>query len=398
MKIYDFVLLGEELAGVWLLKKLCEIRKNLSSGKRPGKKFPKHFLWIRTNVRSQNSYTLPAFIADSFEIELSKTWHLDLVFPNKNFAWNRDRVDSFLLNNPIPREVLEKPSSHSSRTIATIVKTFPELSAISQGIWSAISASETTHDEIRDWSSLLCQSVGTWDVSSQIDSTVEIVDIPRGSTATLTKVNSTEVSLDFSDGKKISTHHVILNLPLSKFQKLFPLNGFANLGFNEDIFSPYAKYEMTLDFEEGTYLPFADSSLLFSTDSSPDVIQETALFEKQASWKLQIIEKKELDLGVVLERFKRALRDLNRGFPTLLAKTKSIYPPLGIESCHSQAYRAEILNDLEASQKDIYGLAQTSYETRMPAVKNLAPSLSCHLPYPLGTLRAADRLLNQYLS
>ena len=101
MKIYDFVLLGEELAGVWLLKKLCEIRKNLSSGKRPGKKFPKHFLWIRTNVRSQNSYTLPAFIADSFEIELSKTWHLDLVFPNKNFAWNRDRVDSFLLNNPI---------------------------------------------------------------------------------------------------------------------------------------------------------------------------------------------------------------------------------------------------------------------------------------------------------
>ena len=143
-------------------------------------------------------------------------------------------------------------------------------------------------------------------------------------------------------------------------------------------------------------------TIYFDTDDIPEIESE--------SWPLQVLpgtapgEKevvlwvpapREPSLDTLLESFRSGMRRLNHLFPFLHRTLLGISVPLEMESCFLEEERAQALEQLEQSALELYDLTSFSTQTRSPCLTHLFPFLYCHLPYPLGPLCAARKLLEQ---
>lgn len=387
MKHYDLVVLGEEIAGSWLIQKFCET-PSLSS---------KKILWIRTNT-SLPTYRLPLSLARHFGISTEKNWSVELAFPTRVFNWDQEKLDFYLAGHSLKGEDWIRHDKKITRVCEHLFEHFPDLHVIAKGLWAYLGYSHSATAEATIWASFLAGEMTEWQVPLPENfPSLEIITLSPTSKLHFLKYTRQELEFEIDGEQKCKAAKVLLNMEVSKLMNCLTEGGIADVGLSSDVFSDFALYHLHVDFERGTYLPFQKSCLLFSTESVPDSEREISLIEKGNSVTIRVCERRNASLFSILERFKYALKDLARGYPDLPMHVKSYYPPLGLESCYSDAFREEVLNTLNVEKRDLYRLTQVSSLTAMACIKNISPQVHCHLPYPYGPLEEAKKILLEYV-
>jgi hypothetical protein len=209
------------------------------------------------------------------------------------------------------------------------------------------------------------------------------------------------ISLKFRNQAPIVSRHWVLNLNVHQLARLTAaspefkklVSGATEMG------AATAQYALRLRVEnDGIPCPVRPLSVFFDTDSIPDIDTEI--------WPIQLFqrsEEKELilwatgpgqaSLEMILERFRHGMMRLNHLFPFLSSLVIAQSLPLEMESCASPAARSAALENLETSRIEIYQLTTSQIATRQRGLSAILPFVNCHLPYPLGPLQAAQRLL-----
>jgi len=71
--------------------------------------------------------------------------------------------------------------------------------------------------------------------------------------------------------------------------------------------------------------------------------------------------------------------------------------PLGMDSCFEVDERRRVADELTAASLEQYKTTGFYTATRNPALSLLLPYMGCHLPYPVGGLLTARKLMGDIL-
>lgn len=409
----DLLILGNEPAGLWLLReyeKLFPIHAQLKKQQRTQPSLG----WLKINGPIPPVLTNKP-TASFFDLPTDHYFSPEMASTKNLFKWSTQNVRKTFpglleLFERSPTNELFNPSTNTLNKIRWEIAKNPRLLTYSQTLWKILGRCRQVSPENMVWAALQSTEITSWDYQSLPTSNrhletwsfnlgegpVSLTELPSVDPKDKQKI----FKITLPSGQSLSTRNLILNLSVGEFIKLGVPELLALLGIEKSIFSPVAQYPLILEFKDFC-LPRNVSPLTFFLDEEvlpepdrevwPMIINSNTPFQKISLW---VTERKDFSLESVSEKLKGALSRLYSHFPEALENLESQSVPLGLETCYSDSQRAETLMALEQSSKELYSVSLLHPKTRKKGISPLLPALRCNLPYPVGPLLGAQELLS----
>ncbi len=400
---FHCVVVGAEPAGLWLLKRLAGATDE--NGK------PLQCAWIRHEAAPLVT-PIATIAAKEFGLTVGEPWHAELVTRRRNLVWKQSAIETAfpglpdsLWERPGPGFALARPGALSAHRKA--LEKHPELLGFASGLWKALGRTPQLQPEVVLWSTLLATELALWDPGAEVPEGVTVIEASEFANPLeeVKSVSQGSLSLKFKEMKPIVAKHWVLNLPFHSFSRLSAQSdGLSRLLTTEfEVAANRTLYRFQLE-AAGSAVPLAVPPLAVAFDAETipdwdteiwpfrlDRYDDTVLLELVASAPPGV------PLDAVLERFRGGMRSLGRLFPFLPGAVRAFSAPLSLESCYDEAARNAVSLSLEQSSIELYAHTSLHTATRHKSLSALFPSVYCSLPYPLGPLVAAQRLVPELL-
>lgn len=408
---FSYVVLGDEPAGLWLLRRLAEL---LPAGER--------LLWIRFD-ETLAPVAVPPALARSFKLALGESWSPEILTPTSALRWRADEIArrfpelSARVSEPGPgipqprltrHDVLPQPrlTRHEMHAVRSALRNHPELLAFAQGVWRRLGRSYNLHAETLVSGALFCAELAWWEPQRELPERVEQLRIsPRDNAVEAMKtLRDGALELGFHGIEPVVGRRWILNSPWHRLLALSRRHPdlVASLNVSEDLRAREALCALRVTVRADA-LPIALQPLTirFDTDEIPDLAREVwpiellpappgAATRELALW---ATVPRELSLDAALDALGQSLGRLNGLVPFVAEGIEALSVPLSMDSCFTDEQRGEALDTLERSYVELHDYTSLQTQTRLPGLKALLPSHYCNLPHPIGPLHAARRLL-----
>ena len=392
---YSCVVVGDEPAGLWLLRRLLEIVAA------SGDPTPFPVAWLRLGD-SADRLAVPAAVASEFALpadSLSSHWSAEIVDPRRSFSWDEASLRHEFPELPRQSEsdalkILLAPTSRHLNSLRQAIRLRPELLTYSAGLMKALSRSESVSPETAVLGAMAATTLVWWEPQRTVPAAVTRLE---SGDARVTKASG-GLTLELSDGRRITSPRWILNCThgaLHRFTKdATEFHRVTGIDPLYDARGHSSLYPMSVRAErEAIGVAVRPLSLLFDTPDIADPDTEVWPLERprpgEGELVLWVTAPCDPSLEVVQERARRGMGRLNRIFPFLSRALQSISLPLSTDSCHSDDARGQAIAWLEKESIERYAMTLLHTGTRTRHVSMLFPNLFCHLPYPLGPLQAA---------
>lgn len=398
---FEYVVVGNEPAGLWLLSALEKAHRQF--GEQP------KAAWICLG-NEPAPVALPSKLGKAFDVDGVDHWSVELLTPERSIEWNAKTLASMFPELPAidtAREVLDSltsPSVPEMTAVRNAIAKKPELIGFAQGVWKSVGRTQQQLPEAAVHYSRFLTELQWWSPEKSLSTSVERVLLdPRENAMEAFKPRKADgASIRFRNFGEVTSRRWIWNLDMrtlmtlaSKCPELVTL---LNLQWAPARLSALYPLQLTVA-PEAIPAPVPPISLLYDSELIPDPQTEI--------WPLtlrSVGESKQLTVwanapglvstDAVLDRFRVGVRRVNQLFPFLAERLRQYSVPLTIDTCFDEAQRRAVADRLQDSSFELY--EQTSFytETRSPALMLLVPYLGCNLPYPIGTLSAARRIVS----
>jgi hypothetical protein len=366
-KIYDLVVIGDEPAGLWCLRRAQDIHDRLTRSRNPKiPRFPKPALaWI--TYGKSLPVALPTLVAKQFGLRTTQPWHLEIATPKRTFLWNKENIQQKFPEISLPSHAL-KPTSENLSALRYCLRVHPEILGFASGIWRFFGAAEPISPEGMIWTALLSHSLVWWEAKEKLDF-VDTEDCAEGTDPTLTRLADKNWKVEWQ-GKSLIAKSVLWNPP-----KLEP--GVAT--------SAEFPVSFLVDTDE---LPakLPPIILYFDTEEIPEPQTEVWPFEigvpktaedKKTLLRFWIREPMDTPREIIEKRYRAGLERVQQLFP------------------HAKVQNAIVR---ENERRPRFSLSTFTTEDPIRArVFTLPISYQCQFPYPMGTLKGARKVLREVL-
>lgn len=401
MEEFQYVILGDEPAGLWLARRLWEEGKDVNPP-------PRIAVIHWTDLPRPTLF--PAKLTSSFQIKApEKRWSAEVVTPRQNFLWNDATLakkfpelpPTLLTGDSPPTDI--RPNHAQWNAIRRTIKTHPEILGFSAGLWKAMGRSHKLHPETLVFGTLLCTEIFDWEPLAELPEAVQRFSLLAENNVLeeAKPLRGGNLCLQFQGQPPISAGQVFLNV---SFRRLALLSGGCrdlwNLIHTDGSLRAHeASYPCRLRVENhGLPWTLQPLTIAFDTDEIPEIhseiwsVQHRALSDER-ELTLWADSARELSLEAVLHSFRQGMQRLNRLFPFLSRSLIQVSTPLSMESCFEESQRRNAMTLLDSNAREWYDLTSFHTQTKHPALQTLFPFLRCQLPYPVGPLLEAQRLL-----
>lgn len=413
----DLLVIGNEPAGLWLLREFEKIypTRNLSkrNSKQPIRTTPQ-LGWLKTETEL-SPFFLSRPIAEAFNISATSFVSPEIALPKSRLKWSLDRIiqDFPAISAQLVQNLAKNLASlkaEDCRTIQKALALHPELLTYAQALWKQLGRCRQMTPENMIWAALCSTelsyetaldlvepilSLQTWEIP--LRARALIIEEVKGQEAG-SKTKHFQCTLP--TGEKILTQNLVFNLPLKQLFGLSNPSWRETLFSDLDLLSPLSHYPIFLEFSQFR-LPqnispltlFLDQDVLPEPDREiwPMINSGDSQAQKITLW---ITNRTQFSLESISEHFKFALKRFQAQFPEALKKLINQSVPLGLESCYCEEHRKNLIEMLESSSRELYSHSLLQVKTRKVGVYSLLPALRCFLPYPLGPLTGAREILN----
>lgn len=405
--LYDLVVLGDEPAGVWLLH---ETHARLTrAGRQP------RLLWLSLRRGSDHPVCLPAFVAKEMNVlGDKKPWAPGIATPKRHFLWASHDLkhefphlpDRLVADEPVPTGFPELRHRDWS-ALRFAIRQHPELLSFAGGVLRFLGRSPKLQPETLVASALACRDLVWWNPYEELPPSVERRSISSQANAIselkIARDGLVDVTLLGLD--RIQANRWVLNCSWALWTAIaWRCESFLDLiPIRDDLRSGRSLIPVDLVVESSA-VPIAMTGLtaVFDTEEIPDTQREVYFVEnhpaagKHRRLRLWVSADHRLSLEAATDDLATGIGKLKKLLPPLEQRTLSTSVPLFLETCHSDEMRRDYLESFESELIESYDLASIRAHTRHPNVAALAPSLQCHLPYPLGPLRNAMGLAKEW--
>ncbi len=394
---FDYLVLGDEPAGLWLLSELDRLYESHGSVCRGG--------WITKDPKPAPRMVSVSHAKD-YGIKCDAPFHLDLVTGEESFPL---KADALISRYPrLAPQLFEKPSGHTNSLAAESLKHHPQLLNFAKGYWKFFGRAPSLAPERLLQTACEGSELGWWNPPAEFSENTVPIDVsqPEKHITHLFFSKRGMVSLQLADETTLLTRCLIINTSLHDLEAL--AKPIAHLHTNLDL-EPASLFETALypfqidakplSVSQGTPPLFVFFEQSQAVDTHAHIwpvecqrLPDRAQLRLWASWS------RALCLDTVLGRFRDGLRHLSQLFPFLDEQTLRYSLPLDASSCALDEERAKWFETLSELAVEKYSLTRIHTHTRRPNLHYLAPSLHCELPYPFGPLSAARSLLSALAS
>lgn len=387
---FDLIIVGDEPAGLWLLEEYAARMTDVA-----GAFGPTAYLSLRGEKRP---VALSAHDAAQFKITLPSTWTPEVVAPKRNLTWNSKEIERQFPGAATAQKNLAR---------------FPELLTLSMSLWSALGRSRSTMhstESLVAMTKLLMDrpEYGWWSPSLNLSSrhSVSALSLTGSKVEAIRSTKNGRTAVTFRGIGEVVSRYWVWNLEIRELLSLF--SDFPKgLHWINPVFSSakqtWTRYPVRLSTPNGIIpavlgdltlmveyeeVPFPDwdfVSLILSR--SPEAAQLEAWFTARSEASLE-------DLGA---QTRRAVGELFRAFPYLAESVTSIEGCMNTSECLQEQTPGNLQEWLATNSIELYENTLSSARARHSGFACLTPNVGCHLPYPLGTLSAAQDLLKEWI-
>ncbi len=403
---FRLLVIGNEPAGLWLLDALSKIEPA------PGE--PSRLGWLCLD-EAPSPVCFPSALAPAFNISPGATWSAELLLPKQSVTWNQKTADKWFSSLPPgdpakPRDALTEmmaPTAAQMQAIRSIIAADPDVIGLAQGLWKALGRTQKQMPETVVHQSRFLTAMQWWSPERELPANVEKVSLScDANPLTAFKSRKSEgLSFHFKDHGEITARRCVLNLDL---RSLFSLCGnqpdfLSLLNLEWEPASLRAMYPLRLLVESDAIpSPVSPLTLFYDTDLIPDPMTEIwpiTLGPANSLRELTLWANAPglVSVEAVLDEFRKGMKRVHRLFPFINQKIHQMSVPLGMDSCYSEESRRKAGTLLERQSTELYHHTGFYTETRTPAIQLLLPYLGCNLPYPVGALVLAKKLLSTFM-
>jgi len=371
MNEFDWIIIGEQPGGLWLLDRLC---REVEGGR------PLKVGWIRLGELLR-PLAVPKAVAAEFSLPIEDSWSLEISTPNQSWIWNHSEGRKAL-----------SPSNFRD------LRQDPELILHLQALWKYLGASENLSEDSLFQALHPCRELVWW--NPQISGKA-VTEISGSFTNWTFESREDHTVLNFSD-QTWAAPRCIWNSSLIKSHDLI-IDQFDDiLAFNQDALSASGICPVEIQLEP-LGVPAHISPLLFrlAYDGIVDINHEVWPIEihRKESYvllRVWISVRRQCSLEDILEKGGRAVSALRTLFPYFDDTLLSIFPPLYGGDCIAESDRNKIESWFENSFREFYTLTALHTERHSVGLIVLPPNSSCHLPYPVGPLMSARNIFEDW--
>ena len=397
---FQCVVLGDEPAGLWLLRRLAQTNESQQLG------------WIRLS-QSPSPTAVPVPLVTGFGLELGPSWSAEILTPSASLVWENSTLQETFPE--LPKEFSRVVSTNVGRSplstphlaaVRYAIRHRPELLTYASGLWKLLGRAQKLHPETLVAGALLCTELAWWEPHAFLPSDLKTIRLSplENPIEEAHLLKNGKLAITFQGHDPIASEHWILNAP---WRHLLSLNRksrdlLSRLNEQEDLRSQHALCGLRLRVgREAVPCTMRPLTVSFNTNDIPDPLNEIRnieLHESQEGEKelvLWVSVPRELSLDTTLDKFREGMKQLNHLLPSLPGSVIHLSVPLTMESCFSEAHRASAIALLEEAFIEHYAFTALQTQTRTAGFYILPPSIHCHLPYPIGPLYAARRLLEE---
>lgn len=404
MEEFDFLIIGNEPAGLWLARRLREELASETPAPRIG--------WVDFGPAPECFF--PDKVASLFQLppaDPATLFSPAIVSPERTLSWREETLSEFfpelpssLLGSYAPKAPLA-PTSAEMSSLRYALRGHPELLPLSAGLWKRLGRAPNLHPETILAATLLCTKLRVWHPTEDLPSSIDAFRLDPV-TNPLTGMKASrggEIALQFQGLPPLLSRKWILNLPFHLLRRLTQNTPelAALLHASPAMRCHTGLFGLELEVAPGG-IPANLSPLttVLETESIPDLDEEV--------WPLQLRSKgdktaltlwatapQEVSLESTLDQFRKGLGRLNHLFPFLADSIDSLSVPLGMESCFDDETRAAAYDLLEARHWECYQAVSFQTQSRSTALDTFFPFLNCHLPYPVGPMVTAQQWLTE---
>jgi hypothetical protein len=346
----DFIVIGNEPGGLWLLERLAVSTPTSRLG------------WISTTSCVQRiPVSSPAAL--EFGLGSADAWSIEVVTPRRRFFWNEG-------NNPAPN-------------------------TLTSGIWKRLGRSRSVPRDLREIHAEFSK-MQWW--QPEVRSS-----IPARHLSSIEGLRSIELEKDglmrivFADADPWQAKRVVICLSAWELRDLALRTDVAqwiDLSFDDS--EGLFPLELTV---QKHFVPTCLSpvTVLFDSETIPDSVEiwpvdfdcHNNTLTVWISTSLRALDER---------RLKQALARLSRHFPFLPLGMLSSSVLLDCGDCAHERTRILQAHKLRSGFIPLFPQSRLhDHQTRLKPLSWIAPDHYCHLPYPAGPLRVARRLWQEYV-
>ncbi len=390
---FDCVVVGDEIAAVWLLRQYVELAKKEkgASEVRVG--------WIRLRP-SARPIAIPHFLREKLGLEAKPFFSPEVRTPRHDYPWSPSRI--------LERYGFQPPAwgpltASEASQIRYCYQRFPEVFDVGAALWARFGKSAALSTEKLVESAFRLSQLSWVPLEELAPPQTTILNYPPSETPLkkIMRLKTGEISFEFAEDQPIMSRHWILaNSYLEHLQwkaEGFDVAQYLGIGITPP---SHGFLEFRLDVDNAALSPRQAPITLWSdADQIPDAVREVWPIELQrmSGNTSRLIAQAPVpfpfDVDTALSQMREAIKRITRLIPWLPECLRSVEFPMGIESCHSQEARAEIESRLWQNLHERYALSSLEVRTRHRGIYVLPASYHSELPYPLGTLRGAKEIL-----
>lgn len=366
-KVYDLVVIGDEPAGLWCLRRIQEVHDRLTRSRHPKiPRFAKPNLgWI--SAGRNHPVAIPTLVAKQFGIRTPYPWSFEIATPKRTFLWDKETIQKMFPEISIPT-TSAKPSAEMMSALRYVLRTHPEILGYASGIWRFFGAAEPISPERMIWASLLCHSLCWWDAGEKLDS-VDALEKADSSTPFLSITADKNWKIEW-EGKAILAKSVLWNTA------------------HETETASAAEFPVVIPTQVSA-LPSNPSPLIlyFDTEEIPEARTEVWPFEISVPRKPQDDQTSSVRFWI-RDEIDASSKNLTDRMHEGVKRAQHLFPYLDVKS-------ASLKEDAKLRR---FPLSTFSiHDPGRSRVYHLPPSHLCHLTYPLGTLKGAREVLHAVL-
>jgi hypothetical protein len=407
--IYDAIVVGNESAGLYWLGKAVQWAARYQIPFRAG--------WLRSGSPVCRE-VIPVGVANSFEIPVTESWAVEIVFPERSVIWDRQNV--LRMYPELPGECVgpsgvrfveqRAPKLDAALTYTLMRK--PDLLCHSEALWKVLGRVCKRFPEPTILSALMATEVCYWNPEEMVPVDVERLSVGADvlSLSKCQKGDGKSEWLEWGAGAGFSARNWIWNLRPSELkslghncpkvaEKIFPALGVE--GGQDRIGT--ALYPWTIEVDSCVVPEHLGHGLvLCGSEVIPDSQTEMWFVEINRGaesvlitvWVEAVFP---ASLDSLQEKMSDAYSQLERILPYFSDGVRSFSFPMDVQSCYSQDYREQLVRDWERDARERFQYVVLDHRSRSKYHTVLAPNLHGHLFYPYGVLRHARRLVEMLL-
>ncbi len=410
----DLLVIGNEPAGLWLLREYERLFPSFATQKKWERKIPR-MGWLKIDKPSQ-TIAVGKPVSHFFSLSADSWFSAEMASSKRLFKWSPENV--FNVFSSLPQDLKLRlsqnpspPNSKERKLIQAALTQQPELLTYAQAIWKLMGRCRKITPEMKVWAALQSMELSRWNPENLVGSVSTLTTWPlviQGSKIKSERVKSLEPSskskvfqYTLPSGESITAKNVVLNLTVKELLAFADEPLLEDSNIDRSILSRWSYYPLELQFQHFR-LPrnvqpltlFLDEEVLPEPDR--EIWPMTSSFnEDRQKVILWTTERAEFSLESLTDSFKQALKRFYFHFPEALEDLHSQSTSLGVDTCFSEEQRSSMIDTLEESAQELYELSLIHPKTRQRGLYSLLPALRCTLPYPLGTLTAASELLKE---